>query len=59
VFEPDHIIVVESPELTAEVDSILARFGVEAVIRALRAVVEQAGASSSFHGERGGATRES
>jgi hypothetical protein len=58
VFEPDHV-VVDSPELAAELDAILARFGVEAVIRAVRAMVEQGETSSSFHGAHGGTAGES
>ena len=52
MFEPDHI-VVDSPELAAELDAILARFGVEAVLRVVRGLVEEGGPSSPGHGERG------
>jgi hypothetical protein len=51
--EPDHIIVV-GPDLTAEMNAILARFGVEAVIRVVRRMVEEGQTSSPFHEEREG-----
>jgi hypothetical protein len=39
VHEPDHV-VIEGPELAAELYAILARFGAEAVVRAVRGMLE-------------------
>jgi hypothetical protein len=38
--EPDHV-VIESVELTAELNAILSRFGAEAVVRVVRRMVEE------------------
>jgi hypothetical protein len=37
--EPDHV-VLDPPDLDAELDALLARFGTAAVLRAIRVVVE-------------------
>lgn len=43
--EPDHV-VVDSPELATESNAILARFGAEAVVRAVRMLAEEGRASA-------------
>ena len=52
MIEPDHV-VVESPGLSVELDEILARFGVDAVVRVLRGMAEDGASVSSAHAERG------
>ena len=49
--EPDH--VVDSAELAAELNAILARFGAEAVVRVVREMVEEVDGTSPYPVESG------